>query len=732
MVGSWIVQALLSTAPAQAPAAGTVETFEYHVVEGDSCAAIARRFFGDRTRYDIIHQYNPGMGPTPHHLEPGRILILPRVATAPNTGPDAEVTAVRRSVEARAANSEGWSAATIGLDLFEGWRVNTLTRAAAELTFRDTSVLQMRENTLVIIFGATHAKARVTTTSATLDRGALRSRLGELAGGGKLQLETPSAEADIAGGLALVTVDGGGATRLANHGGAQAGVRSKAVRRKRVKVAERMGSKVEPGKAPSKPQPLPPTPAWDAGAPQRFVDVPGRGATITGRWAPIADAVRYRVEVARKPDGRDVIADVEVPASVTSFEIHGLPAGEYFVSLASIDADAFESPPSALVPVRITAARLRLPDGTSPTTPTNTDDSVPPPLPVPAGTIVTAPEGQRCAQGDDTPGEQVVLSAGDRPLRCTDASGLISAPLPIAIAAWSVAPELHGGPGLALVEGRPGEIVASIAAGPFAPPDVRVIAPAGIHDARASRTADGRWTITATAEREAPRAGTLQLVTGSDAIVLGEIAFTVGAPAPVEAAPPPERVPWLERHPPVRNLWELGIWGGIVMPSRALELFAPDRDLPEQGFRNLRRVAPDLGVRAGFYPLRVLGVELEAGVMPTRADNDARATLFAVRGHVVGQLGFSNVTPFVLAGAGAFGVGSSRRAVGTDVDASLHVGGGFKVFVHDLVVLRLEARDIVTASRGIATGATSTFELLAGASITLGRRRPARSSVALR
>ena len=82
----WLRAAAADTdTAAPAPAAGTVETFEYTVRDGDTCAAIAKRFFGDAKRYDIIHQYNPGMGPTPHDLKAGRILILPKVATAKNS-----------------------------------------------------------------------------------------------------------------------------------------------------------------------------------------------------------------------------------------------------------------------------------------------------------------------------------------------------------------------------------------------------------------------------------------------------------------------------------------------------------------------------------------------------------------------------------------------------------------------------------------------------------------------
>ncbi|MFT5357675.1 MAG: hypothetical protein ACI9KE_004912, partial [Polyangiales bacterium] len=113
---------LLLTAPLKAQEIPTdVETYEYTVQDGDTCAAIAGRVFGNRRRYDIIHLYNPNMGPPPHSLEPGSTLTLPR-----NTGPDARITAFRRQVQARQPSATDWRSASRGLGLFRGWRVNTL------------------------------------------------------------------------------------------------------------------------------------------------------------------------------------------------------------------------------------------------------------------------------------------------------------------------------------------------------------------------------------------------------------------------------------------------------------------------------------------------------------------------------------------------------------------------------------------------------------------------------
>ncbi|MFO0631464.1 MAG: hypothetical protein U0168_01300 [Nannocystaceae bacterium] len=94
-----------------------------------------------------------------------------------------------------------------------------------------------------------------------------------------------------------------------------------------------------------------------------------------------------------------------------------------------------------------------------------------------------------------------------------------------------------------------------------------------------------------------------------------------------------------------------------------------------------------------------------------------------MRGHAVAELGLSNVTPFLLAGAGSWASPSKPSALGRDVDASLHVGAGMAVFVHRHVALRLDVRDVITAKRGVNTGLTSTLEALAGSRSRWGRGR---------
>ena len=181
---------------------------------------------------------------------------------------------------------------------------------------------------------------------------------------------------------------------------------------------------------------------------------------------------------------------------------------------------------------------------------------------------------------------------------------------------------------------------------------------------------------------------------------------------------------WIKRWAPEPNMAEIGIYGGVMFPSANHELFQPDLTLPRQGFQRLAFVAPEVGLRAGYYPLRFFGVEAEGGVLPTRVDGGDPAMMYTVRGHLVAQLGLWSVTPFVVLGAGGLGVSSDRSALGNDIDPAMHFGAGVKVYINRWINLRLDIRDVVTHKRGVDNVFNShSPEVLLGLSITLGRKK---------
>ncbi len=190
------------------------------------------------------------------------------------------------------------------------------------------------------------------------------------------------------------------------------------------------------------------------------------------------------------------------------------------------------------------------------------------------------------------------------------------------------------------------------------------------------------------------------------------------------AAPSDSNTPWIRRFAPVRHQLELGVFGGLMAPSRRLELYVPRDDRPDDGYVPLRRVAPSIGARAGWFPIPHFGLELEGAAMPSRTAAGDRATMWQLGGAVVGQLGLWSVTPFVAAGAGALAVQSAPAVLGRDVDLAMFVGGGVKVYPTRMLAVRLDVRDVLAAGRGIG-GVVNSVQATVGLSLVLGRPRPA-------
>ena len=137
---------------------------------------------------------------------------------------------------------------------------------------------------------------------------------------------------------------------------------------------------------------------------------------------------------------------------------------------------------------------------------------------------------------------------------------------------------------------------------------------------------------------------------------------------------------WDFYFPQTSHSAELGVYSGALLLSQQHELFSPDPERVDQGFARLWRVSPDIGLRVGYYPLRFLGLEAEGGVL---------------------------------------GLHSKPEVLGRDVDAALHFGAGLEVSVNWRLVLRFDARDIVSWRRRIepSFGAHS-LELALGLAVT--------------
>lgn len=511
-----------------------VEVYAYEVQEGDSCTRVAQRAFGERSRYDLIHQYNPAMGPPDHHLAAGTYLCLPRAAPPRGSGPTARITALRQRVNARRPDATAWAQARLGQPLDRGERVSVLSRAFAELTFRDTSIVTLRGDTLVIVHGG-EPGARSVASRAELESGALRSRLGELRGGNRLAIEAPSAVIVLSGGAAVTSTDAQATARVSNHEGAAAVVTSRAGGT--VRVAPGMGSSVPRGARPTRPQPLPPAPAWTL-SPPRHVGV-AQLTTVRGEWSAVPNARSYRVEVSRQRDGRELVAALEVPASVSRFEIHRLPPGIYHTRVSTIDGDFFESRPSAPYTFEVVLGRLEVPGQAAPPQFDHGDASEEPtPLTVLPGARFVPPEGVRCTLegAEDT----TLRAPGSTTLACVDAEGRALGVVEVQVAAVELRPADEARE-LVLARGEEAEVTLRIASAVEVPSSVAVRGSDGL-EVLVHRREGETLTVRVRATADAPEEGTLALMNGETA--LGALPVAVSAaPAVAAVAAPPSSEP---------------------------------------------------------------------------------------------------------------------------------------------------------------------------------------------
>ncbi|MEZ4458547.1 MAG: LysM domain-containing protein [bacterium] len=395
-----VVGVILGLAPSQAHGQSITEFEEYTVQKGDTCTSIAEKFFGDKRRYDYIHAYND-LSKDNYACVPGKQLKIAKIPPVP----DALVGQKAGDVRARGPAQPNWNEAQAGMDLYSAWRLNTMDQARAEIAFQDTSNLLMAPNTLVIIYGESRDKSQVVPAKTVLETGRLRSKLDELAG---VTIESPSSIAEFGTGQAQMTVEEGGLTRVENHLGKATTVVGKAGGKVAVKPG--MGTRIKPNEKPEPPRPLPPTPVWkqEGGL---ALGVGGAGATITLAWEPVKEATSYYVELARDPRGVDVVESVFVPAEKTRLEIKGVPAGTFYAVISSVDADKFESIPTAVRHIRSTVV------ASSERAVALGEDGL---AHVVLGTEVRAPKGVLCRTSGDTDfGEKAIFrKAGQADLEC--------------------------------------------------------------------------------------------------------------------------------------------------------------------------------------------------------------------------------------------------------------------------------------------------------------------------
>lgn len=169
------------------------------------------------------------------------------------------------------------------------------------------------------------------------------------------------------------------------------------------------------------------------------------------------------------------------------------------------------------------------------------------------------------------------------------------------------------------------------------------------------------------------------------------------------------------------NTLELGLYWGAFFADGNHQLYAKG----QQNVRHrMENVAPDLGLRIGYFPWSLAGIEAELGLVPSqRHDNNVGVNIMTARAHLMLLAPTKTFVPFVLVGGGLLSMSSSPKAYGNDADGELHVGIGAKAYIKENVALRLDLRDTFHSGFGKNEFSQSP-EVLLGFVVVAGRAEP--------
>ncbi len=171
---------------------------------------------------------------------------------------------------------------------------------------------------------------------------------------------------------------------------------------------------------------------------------------------------------------------------------------------------------------------------------------------------------------------------------------------------------------------------------------------------------------------------------------------------------------WILRHKPREHDLFLGAFGGVFLPASEIELGDVDKVTADYD-----RVAGQVGIRLGYYPLRHFGMEGELAAIPARYQG-SRAFAYAARMQGVLQPGFWRITPFAVLGGGVLGVTSDPDVVGKEADQALHVGGGVKMLLTQRMQLRVDVRDVISPRQTDSQRPVHSPEALLSLSVRFG------------
>lgn len=236
------------------------------------------------------------------------------------------------NVKAKRAGAIAWKPASKGMNLYSRDSVQTFKESSALITLDGDNEIKMGENSLIIIKSLEPDPFLGKRSVLEMADGKLRGKIkGDAKDSFKVEINTPSSVTRLKSveGTAtktnfMITVNPDRSSTVTVYEGAAEVLAQGQI----VLVEKNNGITVSPGKAPSSPQPLLPSPKLSGPAEGDtffYRDLPPR---IQFAWSALTGAESYHFVLAKDPDFRQVIEDNNL------FEpkfMHGnLKEGEYY------------------------------------------------------------------------------------------------------------------------------------------------------------------------------------------------------------------------------------------------------------------------------------------------------------------------------------------------------------------------------------------------------------------
>ncbi|MEN3044597.1 MAG: OmpA family protein [Candidatus Hydrothermales bacterium] len=243
--------------------------------------------------------------------------------------PDAILSWYRNNVFIQPSYLHYWMDAFSDAYLYKLYKVNTKNKSSAEIFFPGKGELLVDEEALIIIYGFTEKIKKTDFKNVEISKGAIRSLLRGLSKEENFVVNTPAAFVELYSKNSKIHVNKKLATLLSIYEG-KALVSASGIE---VTVNEGEGTKVEMGKPPEPPRPLPDVPK---------VVLPLKDTTLSGekilfKW--IKNSFLTHIQCAQDSIFREIIEDTVL---IEDSLILKLPSGVYFWRISGIDKDSLE------------------------------------------------------------------------------------------------------------------------------------------------------------------------------------------------------------------------------------------------------------------------------------------------------------------------------------------------------------------------------------------------------